>query len=139
MVYALAAGIFVSLQGVFNARLSEKAGFWLTNAWVHGTGLLISIVICLVLKDGQWGKLLSANKLYWLGGAASVIIIFCIAKGISMLGAAYAVALLFAAQILFTFFIDHYGWFGSEKIPFTYNKAAGIAVMIAGVILYKIK
>jgi len=28
IIFSIAAGLFISLQGVFNTRLGEKIGFW---------------------------------------------------------------------------------------------------------------
>lgn len=139
ILFSLLAGIAVGLQGVFNSRASEKAGFWLTNAWVHGTGLFVSLVIVLLLREGGMSKLIGVNKLYLLGGVLGVVIVFSVMKSISLLGAAYSVAILFTAQIAVTFLIDHYGWFGMEKTPFSMNKIIGIAVMVAGIVIYKLK
>ncbi|MGO4371290.1 DMT family transporter [Paenibacillus sp. 2TAB19] len=139
IIYSLLGGIFVSIQSVFNTRLSEKAGFWMTNTFVHGTGFALSLLIMLMLKDGSFSKLLTVNKLYWLGGSLGVIIVFSVMKGITALGPAYSVALLLIAQLIVALLIDSFGLFGIEKVPFTMNKMFGIAIMIAGVIVFKLK
>lgn len=139
IIYSLLGGIFVSIQSVFNTRLSEKAGFWMTNTFVHGTGFALSLLIMLMLKDGSFSKLLTVNKLYWLGGSLGVIIVFSVMKGITALGPAYSVALLLIAQLIVALLIDSFGLFGIEKVPFTMNKLFGIAIMIAGVIVFKLK
>lgn len=139
IIYSLLGGIFVSIQSVFNTRLSEKAGFWLTNTFVHGTGFALSLIIMLMLKDGSISKLLTVNKLYWLGGALGVMIVFSVMKGITALGPAYSVALLLIAQLIVALLIDSFGLFGIEKVPFTMNKLLGIAIMIAGVVVFKLK
>lgn len=137
--FSILAGIVISVQGVLSSRLSEKAGFWLTNAWVHGTGFLAAFLIFLIVRDGQLGKLIAAPKLYLTGGLIGVVILFSVMKGISSLGAAYAVAITLTVQIIAAFLIDHYGWFGIDKVPFSWNKIAGIAILIAGVFIYKWK
>jgi transporter family-2 protein len=139
IIYSLLGGIFVSIQSVFNTRLSEKAGLWMTNTFVHGTGFVLSLLIMLMLKDGSFSKLLTVNKLYWLGGSLGVIIVFSVMKGITALGPAYSVALLLIAQLIVALLIDSFGLFGIEKVPFTMNKLFGIAIMIAGVIVFKLK
>lgn len=137
--YSLIAGIFVSLQGVFNTRLSEKAGFWFTNTWVHATGFAISLIWLLVVKDGSLSKLYTVNKLYWLGGAFGVIIIYTAMKSISALGPAYSIALVLITQLLIAMLIDSLGLFGVEKVPLSANRFIGIGIMIAGVIVFKLK
>ncbi|MDQ0060142.1 DMT family transporter [Paenibacillus harenae] len=139
IIYSLLGGIFVSIQSVFNTRLSEKAGFWVTNTFVHGTGFALSLIIMLILKDGSIAKLPTVNKLYLVGGALGVMIVFSVMKGITALGPAYSVALLLIAQLIVALLIDSFGLFGIEKVPFTMNKLLGIAIMVAGVVVFKLK
>jgi transporter family-2 protein len=139
IIYSLLAGVLVSFQGVFNTRLSDKAGFWFTNTWVHGTGFLLSLLILLMVKDGGLSKLYTVNKLYWLGGAFGVMIVFTVMKGISTLGPAYSVALLLITQLLVSLVIDSLGLFGVDKVPLSANKLIGIGIMIAGVVVFKLK
>ncbi|OBZ13710.1 DMT family transporter [Bacillus sp. FJAT-26390] len=139
IIYSLLAGVLVSIQGIFNTRLSDKAGFWFTNTWVHGTGFLLSLIVLLMVKDGGLSKLYTVNKLYWLGGAFGVMIVFTVMKGISTLGPAYSVALLLITQLLVALIIDSLGLFGVDKVPLSANKLIGIGIMITGVVVFKLK
>lgn len=139
IIYSLLAGVLISVQSVFNTRLSEKAGFWFTNTWVHGTGFALSLIIMLILKDGSLSKLYTVNKLYWLGGACGVIIVFSVMQGITALGPAYSVAILLITQLLVALLIDSLGLFGIDKVPLSANKLIGIGIMIAGVVVFKLK
>ncbi|WP_029192746.1 DMT family transporter [Paenibacillus harenae] len=139
IIYSLLAGLIISVQSVFNTRLSEKTGFWFTNAWVHGTGFAITLIILLLLKDDGLFKLPAVNKLYLLGGAFGVLIVFSVTKGITLLGPAYSIALLLIMQLLVAMIIDSLGLFGVDKMPITANKLIGLSIMIAGVIVFKIK
>ena len=42
---AIIAGILISLQNVFNARVSEKTGPWATTSLVLGLGLVCSLPV----------------------------------------------------------------------------------------------
>ncbi|MBC7958896.1 MAG: DMT family transporter, partial [Vallitaleaceae bacterium] len=44
-IFALIAGSFMAIQGVFNTRLTESSSMWVANTVVHSTGL----VVCLLL------------------------------------------------------------------------------------------
>ena len=61
---------------VYSWDMSEKTSFWFTNAWVHGTGFVLSLVQLWMLKDGSLLKLPTVNKLYWLGGCMGVVMVF---------------------------------------------------------------
>lgn len=139
IIYSLLAGIFVSLQSVFNTRMSDKLGLWFTNTWVHGTGFALSLIIMLILKENHIAKLDTVNKLYWIGGAFGVMIVFSVMKGITALGPAYSVALLLITQLTVALLIDSLGLFGVDKVPISTNKLIGIGIMIAGVIVFKLK
>ena len=76
LIGAIISGISMSLQGVFNTRLSEKIGTWETNTFVQATGLILSLIILFFFKDGTFKEIKSTNKLYLLGGVLGVIITF---------------------------------------------------------------
>ncbi|MFC4601209.1 DMT family transporter [Cohnella hongkongensis] len=138
-IYALIAGLFVSVQGIFNVRLSEKIGFWLTNAIVHGSGFVLSLVVFWLVKDGSLHKLGSVNKLYLLGGCMGVVIVFTAMKSVIALNPAYAIAILLIAQLLGTLAVESFGLFGVDKVALSANRLIGICVMIAGVAIFKLK
>jgi transporter family-2 protein len=139
IIYSLVAGIVIAMQGVINTRMSEKAGFWLTNTIVHGSGFLLSLLLYGLIRDGNMGQLQHVSKGYMLGGVLGVIILFSVMKGIGQLGPAYSVAILMIAQLTFALVIDSYGLFGAQKIPFVWNKGIGILIMIAGIVVFKWK
>ncbi|XID92596.1 DMT family transporter [Paenibacillaceae bacterium WGS1546] len=143
IVYAVIAGLIVSMQGIFNVRMSEKAGFWLTNAIVHGSGFVLSLILLWLFKEGQlFGqlhKLQSVNKLYWLGGCMGVMIVLAVMKSVVALNPAYAIAILLIAQLLGTMAVESLGLFGVDKTPISANRLIGIGVMIAGVVIFKWK
>ncbi|MBO9599775.1 MAG: DMT family transporter [Cohnella sp.] len=140
IIYAGIAGIIISMQSLFNVRLSEKTSFWFTNAWVHGTGFVLSMILLWMLKDGSGiSKLASVNKLYWLGGCMGVVIVFTVMRSVASLGPAYAIAILLASQLLATLAIESIGMFGAERIALSANRLIGIGVMVAGIVIFKLK
>ena len=56
-----------------------------------------------------------------------------------MLGPARAVMLIVVAQLLVAYVIELLGWFGVEKQAWEWRKAIGMAVTIAGIIIFKWK
>lgn len=138
-IYSILAGIFISLQSVFNTRVSEKIGMFQTVTVVHVVGLLTAIFFYLFSKEGSFSKLGEVNKLYLLGGAFGVIIVYGVIKGVSILGPTLAISILLIAQLLVALAIDTFGLFGSAKIPFDFTKPLGVAIMIAGIIVFKLR
>lgn len=139
VLLSILSGICMSLQGVFNARLSSKIGLWETNVLVQGTGLIITLVVLLIAGNGNFKNLKSVNKLYLLGGALGVVIIFTVMEGINKLGPTYAIASILIAQLISAGIIDAFGLFDSTKINFSASKFIGVGIMILGIIIFKWK
>lgn len=137
ILFSLLAGIAIAVQGVMNTRVSEKAGFWLTNTIVHGSGFLLSLLLFGLLRDGSAGPLHNMNKGYLLGGALGVVIVFSVMKGIGQLGPSYSVAILLISQLIFALIIESFGLFGAQIVPFAWSKAVGIGIMVAGIVVFK--
>lgn len=139
IVCSIIAGIFISLQGVFKTRLSDKIGLWETTLTVHGVGFVFALILVIILGGGNLKKIGEVNKFYLLGGMFGVLIVYGVMKGISLLGASVSTSILIIAQLVFATVIDTFGLFGSEKIKFDFTKPLGILVMIVGILIFKLK
>jgi transporter family-2 protein len=138
-IFSILAGIFIALQSVFNTRVSEKIGLLETTTVVHAIGLITAIIALIFFGTGDYKKLHDVNKLYLLGGAFGVIIIISVIKGISLLGASFAVSLMLITQLIMATLIDIFGLFGTKQIKLDITKPIGIILMIIGIIVFKIK
>ncbi len=139
IIYSIISGLAMTLQGVFNTRLGDKIGMWETNTFVQGTGFIITIIIWMLLGDGNFKNIKNANKLYLLGGALGVIIIYTVMKGIGSLGPTCAIGIILVSQLTSAGIIDAFGFFNSEIVKFTPHKIIGVIVMLAGIIIFKCK
>lgn len=139
IIFSIIAGICMTFQGVFNTKLSNKIGLWETNTWVQGSAFIITLIVSLIFGNGNIKNILNVNKLYLTGGILGAIIIFTVMRGISDLGATYAISTILVAQLLSAAIIDAFGMFDSKKIAFGTNEYIGVALMIAGIIVFKLK
>lgn len=139
IIYSIVAGIAMSIQGVFNSRVSEKIGLWETNAFVQGSAFILSLIISLIWGRGNFKKIFEVNKLYLLGGLFGIIITYTVMKSMLDLGPTYAVAIILVAQLLAAGIIDWFGFFDTKKIVFSINKIIGLIIMIVGIIIFKWK
>ena len=139
LIFSIIAGICMSLQGVFNTRVSEKIGLWETNAFVQGTALILTLLILLVVGNGNFKAIKDVNKLYLLGGVLGSIITFSVMQGITNLGPTYSIGAILVAQLLTAGLIDSFGMFGANQIKFALSKFIGIGIMIAGIVVFKWK
>ena len=138
IIAAIVAGAAMSFQGVMNTRLSNTIGMYESNVFVQGTAFILGIVAMLVLGKGDILQIMAVdNKVYLLGGVLGLVITITVMMAIQNMSPTYAISTILISQLLVAAVIDAFGWLGSEKVPFTWNKYAGVALMIAGVVLFK--
>jgi transporter family-2 protein len=137
ILFALLAGLLMSVQGVFNTRVMGSSNMWATNSWVHLTAFLASI--CIWFFTGR-ENLLSVfnvgNKLYLFGGVIGAFITFTVIKSISDLAPAYATMLILLAQLVVSCAIEGFGLFGTEKLCFEWSKIIAVGLMVSGIVLF---
>lgn len=139
IIFAIISGISMSVQGVFNTRLSEKIGTLETNVLVQGTALILTLVISFFLGSSGYKGVKDVNKFYLLGGILAVIITFTVMKSIQSMGATCAISIILVAQLLAAAIIDAFGLFDSPKISFEFKEVLGVFIMICGIIIFKWK
>ena len=133
------AGAAMSIQGVMNTRLSEKIGLYESNVFVQGTAFVLSIIAMLILGKGSFRSIMEVDKLYLFGGVLGIVITITVMLGIGKLSPTVAISTILISQLLVAAVIDAFGWMGSQRVPFDWTKYVGIALMIAGVIVFKIR
>lgn len=136
-IIAIISGIAMSVQGVFNTRVSEKIGNMETNVVVHGSALIIAIILVLFWGKGDFKAIKDVNKLYLLGGVLGIIITLTVMMSIKTLGTTIGIGTILVAQLAAAGIIEAFGLFGSEKISLSLHQFIGLALMIAGIIVLK--
>ncbi|EKS8372728.1 DMT family transporter [Bacillus thuringiensis] len=134
---AILAGILISLQSIFNAKVNENVGQWLTTTCVLGIGLISSILFYIITENSISIKVYTANYLFYVSGLFGIGLIICIMGAIKSLGPAYTVLISLITQLVVALCIDTFGLFGMESIPFQINKLVGIGLLIVGVGIFK--
>jgi bacterial/archaeal transporter family-2 protein len=137
-VFALLGGLCITMQGIFNARMSDAIGGWHTTSMVHIVAFSISVTIYLKVRDGRGKSFRQVSFLYLMGGSFGVVVVFSELTAIHMIGPASAIAILLVAQIGTAFLIESRGWFGERKIPVTLRQGVGLMMMLAGVVLFQL-
>ena len=138
-VYSIIAGLFITLQGVFNTKASEKIGFWETNTLVHGTGLVFAFVILMLFGKGDFKAIKEVNYLYLLGGVFGVFIVFSVMQGISLIGPSLCVAILLTTQLAIAMIIETFGLFGIETVRLNMTRPLGLALIVIGILIFNYK
>lgn len=139
IIFAIISGISMTLQGVFNTNLEKKIGTWETALLSQGIAFVITLIIVFIWGNGDIKAIKTANKLYLLSGVLGVVIIFTVMKSIGAMGATIGIGTILTAQLLSAAIIDAMGLFETEKVAFSLNEFIGVALMIAGIIVFKLK
>ena len=135
---AMLSGALMSVQGVFNTKLTESTSLWVANAFVQFTAFLLCIAAWLVTDRSSMRSLFNVEPKYFLlGGVMGAFITLTVIKSMDSLGPAKAVMLIVIAQLIVAYLIELFGLFVVEKQPFVWRKAIGALVAIAGFVVFK--
>ena len=138
-VYALIAGAAMSVQGVMNTRLGDRIGVLETNAWVQLTGFLLALAAALFFGKGDLRQFPGSPWYAYLGGVLAPVITVTVMLAIAGLSPTIAISTILLAQLTVAALIDAFGIMGAERLPFTWQRIVGVALMAAGVIFMKVK
>ncbi len=138
-IMAIIAGAAMSVQGVMNTRLSEKIGLLESNAYVQGTALILSLLAVWFFGKGSFGEIKHVQFPYLLGGVLGLLITVTVMLAIGKLSPTVAISVILISQLIVAAAIDAFGIMGSEKVAFTWHKYAAVALMVAGVVLFKME
>lgn len=138
IITALVSGALMSVQGVFNTEVTKQTSLWVSSAFVQLTALIVCLGAWLVTDRTNFMKIMQVDPKYMLlGGAIGAFITITVVKSMDSLGAARAAMLIVIAQLIIAYVIELMGLFGVEKQPFEWRKVIGMAVAIAGIVIFK--
>ena len=136
---ALVAGAAMSIQGVMNTRLGDRMGVMETSAYVQLTGFVLALAVALIFGKGDVKQFVGAPWYAYLGGVLAPIITVTVMVSIAGLSPTVAISAILLSQLAVAALIDLFGLMGADKLPFTWQKIVGLALMTGGVVLMKIK
>lgn len=137
---ALLSGALMSIQGVFNTQVTKVSSVWAAGAFVQFLALVVSLAAWLFTDRSNLMQVFQVQPKYMLlGGAIGAFITYTVIRSMELLGPARAAMLIVVAQLLVAYVIELLGWFGVEKQPLEWRKVVGMAVAIAGIIIFKWK
>lgn len=137
---ALVSGALMSVQGVFNTQVTKASSTWAASAFVQLTALFVCIGAWLCTDRSNLLGVFQVQPRYMLlGGAIGAFITYTVIQSMERLGPAKAVLLIVVAQLFVAYVIELFGWFGVERQPWEWRKAAGMAVAVVGIIIFKWK
>ena len=139
VIFSIIAGAAMSFQGVMNTRLSEKVGLYESNAFVQGSAFILALATVCIIGKGNFKEILNVNKTYWLAGVLGIIITITVMLGIKNLSPTVAISIILISQLLVAAIIDAFGLLETERVVFHWTKFVGMALMMGGVIVFKLR
>ena len=128
----------MSIQGVFNTKVTEQSSMWVAAGWVQFSAFLTCVGIWLFTGRQPVGDLLQVTPKYvLLGGVIGALITYTVVKSMSGLGPAQAALLIVVSQIVVAYCIELFGLFGVEKADFQWRKLIGALVAVAGIVIFR--
>lgn len=132
-VIACISGITMAIQGTLNSLLSQRTSLLSAAFVVHIIGTLLAFIALLVGKipilKYHW---MTVPWYLYLGGLLSVLIVGLVAVSIPKIGVCNATTAIIIGQVSTAVLIDHFGWFGSNRLPWNPWQLMGILLFAAG-------
>lgn len=131
----LAAGIGIPVLAALNAALGKVIGSpMVAGVILFAVALAVSTLVMLVASGPQaLSKLNDAPKHLLLAGVLIAFYVLSITHVAPHFGVGNAVFFVLIGQLISAAAIDHFGLFGAQVSPLNLTRAAGIAIMAAGV------
>ena len=135
---ALLSGALMSIQGVFNTEVTKQTSLWVSAGWVQLSAFAVCVLAWLFTGRESVSVLWQVeNKYTLLGGVIGAFITITVIRSMGSLGPARAAMLIVISQLIVAYVIELLGLFGTERQPFEWRKVLGMAVAIAGIVIFK--
>lgn len=133
------AGGATAMQAPTNARLATAVGSPVNAAFVSFTvgALALAVLAAVFHTRPDWAATRALPWYAWMGGLYGVVFVVAAAWSVPRLGVALTITLMVAGQLLISLFLDHFGALGVPQQPLSLGRAAGVALVIAGVLLVR--
>jgi len=136
---AMLSGALMSIQGVFNTNVTKSSSIWVAAGFVQITAFVTCVIMWIIDGRPEIAGIWGVNpKISLLGGVIGAFITFTVIKSMSSLGVAKAEITIVVTKIAVAYIIELFGLFGSKKSDFSWMKLLGIAVAIAGVVIFSL-
>ena len=139
-ILALFVGALIPIQAATNAAMAKVVGdFSIAALALFVVGLAAVSAWMLVAQPGlpSLSQLSDVPAYGYLGGVIVASYVLAITYLAPRMGVGNAICFVVTGQIIAAVIIDHFGLFGSILTSLTWQRGAGIALMIAGLFLAK--
>jgi transporter family-2 protein len=131
IILSLLGGMMGGIQAPINGSLGKKIGSFEGAFTSFFIGTLFLTIFTLFFGKGEITHLFQVPKWNLLGGLLGAIFVTMIIISVPNVGVALTIFAAIIGQVLISIMIDHFGWFGVQKIPMNINRLLGLGLMLA--------
>ncbi|MBW4658641.1 MAG: DMT family transporter [Drouetiella hepatica Uher 2000/2452] len=138
LLAALMGGAVLPVQVALNTVLRRYVGEPMQVTFIsYLVGTLASLTLCFLARYPvpAWGSLVQTSWWMWVGGCLGTLYVWSTIFATPRIGAALALGLTIAGQMIAALFLDHYGAIGLAKYPASPTRIAGVVLVVLGVSL----
>lgn len=142
LIVALIGGAVLPVQVALNALLKGYVGQPMQVTFIsYLAGSITSLVICFFARYPlpELASLAQTSWWMWVGGCLGTLYVWSTIFAAPKIGAALALGLTIAGQMIAALFLDNYGFIGLTKQPASPLRIAGVVLVIIGVSLVAAK
>jgi transporter family-2 protein len=141
LLFPVAAGIAAAFQPGVNARFASFSTSRLHAGLLNfAVGLLAMTVVCAAARTPapSTQKLSQAPWWAFVGGVLGAFFVTTAVYLVPKLGGVHYLVALILGQLVAYCVIDHYGLMGLATHAFTWGRALGLALIVAGVVCVRL-
>ncbi|MDA8227943.1 MAG: DMT family transporter [Desulfitobacterium hafniense] len=127
-------GVLAGTQAPINSALSKKVGSFESALISFFVGTIALSTIVIIFGKGSLMSALTVPKWQLVGGLLGTVFVTSTILAVPKIGVASAIFSTILGQILIGIIIDHFGFFGVEKIPLDRYRLLGIVCMLVGLL-----
>lgn len=138
LLAALVGGAVLPVQVALNTLLRGYVGAPMQVTFIsYLAGTLASLIICFLAQYPLPAAtaLTQTSWWMWVGGCLGTFYVWSTIFAAPRIGAALALGLTIAGQMVAALFLDHYGAFGLTKYVASPTRIAGVVLVVLGVSL----
>jgi bacterial/archaeal transporter family-2 protein len=138
LLAALAGGAVLPVQVALNTLLRRYVGEPMQVTFIsYLAGTFASLVICFLARYPlpTTPALAQTSWWMWVGGCLGTFYVWSTIFATPRIGAALALALTIAGQMIAALFLDHHGAIGLTKYAASPTRIAGVVLVVLGVSL----
>lgn len=128
------AGVLQSAMQSFNGILQGHVGLFGTSLMTHLVGGLM-LILYIILIQRERIKLGPMPWYLYSAGFFGLALVASTSLCVSQIGAALTTCLSISGQLVFSIFIDHFGWMGVKQVRFQAKRIFCLLVILGGLLL----